>query len=375
MQISPIADFVSEFFLWWKEELTAATNAMLPGRTRKIILGTDDKPGNAPANATFAAATPLNINGVGGPVPFLSRARRVRHELCIPQSSSLTRLVSLPPIASRRIAEAMLLQMEQVTPFSPDQVYAGFHVRRLDRESGCIEVEHVIVKRRIVEELREKLRIAGLEPSSVAVRVETGSGNIDVPVALGANLRNERRPLWWARGVLIASCVALVAKASALVEHHWQIQLAVTDSKIASVKDAAKDVTKRVRNLKAVAEQNRALKSLQASVLPRTVLLEKLSQLLPDDVWLTELRVVDRSVTFDGYARSSSELIQLLARTPGFARAKLTSPVVFDQGQKKERVSVQFELVRPDQASARIEPPGQNEMSAGNVWPVASIRR
>ena len=57
-----------------------------------------------------------------------------------------------------------------------------------------------------------------------------------------------------------------------------------------------------------------------------SVLLEAISRLLPDDAWLTELRVDNDIVRMTGHARNSGRLIAAIEATPQLRNAEFAGP-------------------------------------------------
>ena len=69
-----------------------------------------------------------------------------------------------------------------------------------------------------------------------------------------------------------------------------------------------------------------ALLQRKRDIPPAVVILEALSRALPDDSYLTQLRISGARVEIDGVSRSASSLVALLEQTAPFKRAQFSAP-------------------------------------------------
>jgi general secretion pathway protein L len=79
-------------------------------------------------------------------------------------------------------------------------------------------------------------------------------------------------------------------------------------------------------------------------VRPLTVLRE-LTDLLPADVWLTNLTVDQNGIEISGFAAAASQLIPLIEASPTFERVEFTSPVT--KGRDKDQFRLKASWERP----------------------------
>ncbi len=69
-----------------------------------------------------------------------------------------------------------------------------------------------------------------------------------------------------------------------------------------------------------------ALLQRKRDIPPAVVILEALSRALPDDSYLTQLRISGARLEIDGVSRSASSLVALLEQTEPFQRAQFSAP-------------------------------------------------
>jgi general secretion pathway protein L len=82
-------------------------------------------------------------------------------------------------------------------------------------------------------------------------------------------------------------------------------------------------------------------------------LLEELSRVLPDTVWLSEFRLEGDALDVSGLAKSGAALPPLFARSAIFSEAALTAPLTLDPREDKERFSLRLRIKQP--ASGEID--------------------
>jgi hypothetical protein len=75
--------------------------------------------------------------------------------------------------------------------------------------------------------------------------------------------------------------------------------------------------------------------------------LARLAELLPDDAWLTTLRLSETEVELSGYAAEAAGLIPLIDADPDFATPRFLSPVVREApGRERFALAARREAAR-----------------------------
>jgi general secretion pathway protein L len=77
---------------------------------------------------------------------------------------------------------------------------------------------------------------------------------------------------------------------------------------------------------------------------PLARIMEELTAVLPDSAWVSDLRIDGDVVEFAGFAKSAASLVAPLENSPLFMQASLTSPVVLDSSEDKERFSMRLRV-------------------------------
>ena len=73
-------------------------------------------------------------------------------------------------------------------------------------------------------------------------------------------------------------------------------------------------------------------------------ILREVTQLLPEDTWLTGLTISENRIRLEGYADSSTALIPLLEKSPHIKNVRFSSPTYKDARMNKEKFRIEGEL-------------------------------
>jgi hypothetical protein len=130
-------------------------------------------------------------------------------------------------------------------------------------------------------------------------------------------------------------------------------RLAALNSEVARLEPEVRAVEQIQRDL----ERRRALlgtmRSVESAALKPLPVLRELTDLLPNDAWLTLLSLDAKGVELTGQAAAASNLIPVLENSPRFERAEFASPVTRGRDREQFRILAKWE---PGGATA-VTPP------------------
>jgi general secretion pathway protein L len=310
----------------------------------------EDKDGTfvVEANGKAAAAERIRIvngevvaTGAGNAAAML---KSTRTELVLQPESFVFRPLELPRRATEFLDGIVRAQIDRLTPWSAENAAFGWSAP-VEIPNERMSVTVAATARTLVMPLVSA--IAGLGADSIAVStVAPGAQNgaaikvFDQRVRGALEVNRVRRALaaaLLAAGVLgAAAIVADVFAGSEIDARHADItsRIAAQRAKLRAGSDAARDST--------LAAIERRRHETPSSV----IVLEALSQILPDHTYVTELRIQGDKMQVVGVTRDAPSLIRLIEQSQHFTRATFFAPTTRSPSESGEHFHIE----------ARIEP-------------------
>lgn len=344
----------SRFLRWWLGELAGLVPAQL--RAAGLDVGNDvlvalDVRGVVLSRIENGSARelgrldlkPLEPNGQRS--SFLGALDKMRPGLrevvlVLPRERVLRKTLTLPLAVEENLRQVLEFQMEQLTPFSPGQVYFGYGPAKRNFERNQLEIEFVVTPREAVDEAMKMLAGWGAAVKAVVAEEMLAEGrSVNVlpvgqtrsvsPLLLGVSP--------WLGGLIMLLAVAalaipIVIKREAVTE---LMPLVERGKKAAEATDAVR------RDLERRVEEYNFLLEKKQSLPPVVALLEELSHLLPDDTWVQQLDIKGKELQIQGETGSSSKLIGLFEQSPMFHDASFQSPLTKTPTSERYQLGVQ----------------------------------
>jgi Tfp pilus assembly protein PilN len=127
---------------------------------------------------------------------------------------------------------------------------------------------------------------------------------------------------------------------SALI--HTRVALYRINRQITKLSPEAKEVESLLQESRALAKQMESLGKIGQSP-DKLIILKDLTQLIPDNTWLFNLRLNKQYVNLSGMSSSASDLIPLVDKSGLFKKTEFASPIVTD-ANKLEHFKIKAEL-------------------------------
>lgn len=336
---------VGRFLRWWTREL----GALVPPRVARALAPRRD------SLAAFAdgADPPLTLIAGGrsmalGPLSTVDAATRRRFAraaaagrlsvvLVVPPARVVTRRVRLPLAAEQSLDAVLGFEMDRLTPFAADEV---LHARTLvarSAERGEIALDMTFAPKAVLAPTVAALGEAGLHPDRAAL------GAADGPAMRGLAGRRRAAPLA-ARAAQNAAAllVALGAAWAGLSLRALDREAAVLETAAAALR--AEALAAEASRREAAGDAAALAFALKTQRPMAGAALAELSALLPDAVWLTDLRLADDRIEISGFAPDATSLIRLLDAAPGFDAPRFLAPVTRETGRDRERFALEARI-------------------------------
>lgn len=303
----------------------------------------------------------------------------------VPPNKVLRKSLTFPLATEENLRQVLEFQIEQHTPFTPNQVYFGYSVLARDFERGQLTVEFVATPRNAVDAAIKTLGDAGLSVHAVFAADMLAAASLVnlLPAAAGKKsfpFRQGANP-WLA--VLAVVVVALALAAVALppvIKREAVVQMLPWVEKAKAVAETVDGLR---REMEARVEQHNYL--LQKRHTTPTVIqsLEELTRILPDGTWVQSLEIRGKEIQMQGETNASVKLIGLFEQSSIFGDASFRSPLTKVNSSSNERYHLAIQM-RPEAvavpasgaASAPVaaqQPPNPPALSPSTPVPSASM--
>lgn len=280
-------------------------------------------------------------DGPGRLRALAGRRSRAPVTLRVPAEMLLEREVTLPLAAERDLDRVLGYEMDRLTPFQAGDVLWGRETLARDRARSRIVLRLLLVPRAPVTPILNWLERAGLPVSSV----QAGTGELARLIRLQRTPTARER---WERRLTAGAAAAclvlgLVAVAAPLVRQ--SAALADVEDRIGALRPLtaqADALRKRILDARASGDAIATQRNRSGDVLGA---LAVLTDILPDDTFLTELSFSQRKVSLRGQSAAAPRLIALLAADPAVRNPAFTAPVTRGDGGR-DQFALQAEVVQ-----------------------------
>lgn len=263
--------------------------------------------------------------------------------LRLPRSACLCRRIKLPFSARRDFRRILQIDLESSTPFRNSEVYSDYFIEGQPAEDGKVDVCQVIVKRKTIDELLQEGQ--NFQVAFVDAWNDDGS---PMPVNLlrgtpGGDTLGTPKKLSPVLALGIASLV-LAASAVALAFHRYDAASEQIGAEIANMRAQALTIRRSWSEAEATLKRIADFRRIRADAPKLVAILDELTRLLPDTVWVSHLELEGNMLNVTVVAPSASDVLPMLQRATFAKGATLASPVTFDVAGTRERATVRITL-------------------------------
>jgi len=263
-----------------------------------------------------------------------------RAELVLRPARVLFRPLELPQRATEFLGGVVRAQIDRLTPWSANEAAFGWS-EPAAAGADRMTVTVAATARALVQPLVDALLGAGAEAVTVTA-APPGAAPITVldhhaPGALDfVRVRNAMVAVLIGAGLVAGismSAAAVVSVRYTSEQEELARRIAERRAAIRVGRDSPQAVT-----------PLRALERRKYQSPSNVIVLEVLSQILPDHTYVTELRIEGDKLRVIGVTRDAPELIRLLERSPNFTRATFFAPTTKGPSDPGERFHIEAQI-------------------------------
>lgn len=338
---------------WWTEQMRdlvpASLRLSLGKSWRPVLIAEADTPDTSEI-ALFvrgrAGETALGRHALSGTelrntIARLPRAQVKAAVLRAPTNLLLEQEIILPLSAEQDLNRVVAYEMDRLTPFRADQVLWTCLARKRDTVRNRLHVRVTVVPRQRVEPLLTALRRAGLAPT----RIEAGStieSRRVIPLADDLSARSWLGPRIGAYA--LGGCGVLAATAIALPFLLQSIALSNLDARIEAVRPQVAAIEKMRKQIASIAATGDVIVAARNQVGSPLQSIALLTEVLPDDTYVTTLALRQRKLTVSGRSASAARLIGAMTAHPLIHSPAFVAPVIRDETNGGQMFSIRADL-------------------------------
>jgi general secretion pathway protein L len=357
IELQQLKNEASAFFRWWLSELTACLPERVQQMTRMEkapwIVELEGERMNILQPSAHGIPRPvrhqLDLGEDGQRLSEVFRRLQSRDPetsrliLRLPEKQVLRRLIKLPLATEENLRAVLGFELDQQTPFKPDQVYWDHQVAGRDPAAHQISVRWIVAMRARVNEKLDRLSAMGLFPDTVTVEGEPPSSAINL---LPSERRRPAKAIWRRLNVVLGAAVALLLLA-VIVTPLIKKAAALTDlqAQVAAAKKQAEASTALRKEIDLLTKAGRFLEDKKFSAPVLSLAVKELTKLLPDNTWLYQMDLNGNELLIQGETPASSTIIGLIEASPLFENVTFRSPVTQNRTTGGERFNLSAKIV------------------------------
>lgn len=339
---------IEAFLTWWAQHLLAWLPARMRGVGRQsdaviaemlpagggIALtarrgGRETALGRFGSNAAGEAALRAALGGRRGPVVVRP-----------PPGVLLKRPVELPLAAERDLAQVLRYEMDRLTPFAPDDLHWSWSIERRDRARGRAHVLLLLAPKAVLDPALATLRRAGVVPAAL----EAAGGAIPHVIPLDPGGPGQERRRRQVLTVAAVACAALALVAAGLPFALQSVEARSVERRIAALGPQVDKAQALRRQIASGAAGADVLTAQRAATGDALAVLATVTDLLPDDTYLTELTLHGRVLSLTGQSAAAARLIAALSADPLLRDPAFIAPVTRNEMARADQFSIRAGL-------------------------------
>ena len=334
---------IATIFTTWTGSVAGAIIAGLDRvASPRVVRLIEDEAGGfaveAPPKAETAPARLSFVNGAFSPANLTAGFKGSRVEIVLQPKRFLFRPLELPARAAAFVEGIVREQIDRLTPWSASEAVFGCTA---PAESGSESVTTVIAAttRKVAMAYVQAASI--FHPAAVAICTDVGEHNAGRVKVFEQKARGSLDPARLGRTLLIAlGVLAGVAVLSVVFSAYEADHLGTQESELAS------QISQRRAAIRAAADGGErspaaALERRKFETPASVVVLDALTQVLPDHTYVNELHLAGGKLQISGITRDAPSLIPLMEQSAHFSRATFYAPTTRAPSDPGERFHIE----------------------------------
>lgn len=237
----------------------------------------------------------------------------------------LLRQIELPLVSRWQLTKLMQYEKLQHVPLPLDQVITDFRIVERHNKTGRMRIELAIMRREMVKAALDSARAKGIEPDALAIPSDSGIWFARRPLQVRwQDILRRPHIQRVAIKLVVPTGLALLC---IVVAQGWAGRFAASrEAEALTMRQQAAPIAPLRQQLTTLDTKLSVL--VQAYAQPSAAAaIEEVARLLPDDAWLQELDIEDKTVTLRGTAQHATALLKIFSGSPLFSNVQFDAPL------------------------------------------------
>lgn len=264
--------------------------------------------------------------------------------LLLPEKLLLKKMIHFPAATLSNLREALGFELNRKTPFTVEQAYFDYLITEHDKTSNKLLIELIVVPRQYVDPLLEQLDEWNVALDSIKPdydKLYESTINL-LPSEQRAETNNQRDH----STLVLASCAFILFLSVLYLPLIQQSrQLASLEDDIRVNRKIATQLQRLKDEKQKIIEQISFLNNKNINTISSILLLNEITNIIPDDTWLTRLVIKNNELQLQGESSNASSLIQIIESSNMFRQAQFRSPVTQNSNTGKDKFHLSAKLV------------------------------
>jgi len=275
-----------------------------------------------------------------------SELEKVEYVLRLTADQAIKKILYLPAVAKENLQQVIAFELARVTPFNAEQVY--FAVKILGKEeSGKIKVLLVLTPKDVLDGILQQLKNAQIYPAIVDYTEAANDFDNDLtPYNLLPEGERSVKDKATQIAIWSLSFLAIALAIGVLVFPVWQQGQEAEElrQQLNQLETETQLVQSQQLEIDGIVDETERLINIKNRAPALTELINTLSQLMPDNTWLTNFKYNKDHLQIQGQSPSASILISIIESSPLFSNARFVSPLTQDKRTGMERFQIRMDL-------------------------------
>jgi general secretion pathway protein L len=274
------------------------------------------------------------------PSQWATILRGSRVELVLQPSRFLFRPLELPKRAAEYLEGIVRSQIDRLTPWAANEAFYSW-TPPIDAANDRIRLMIAATARAIVTPYLHAL--TSLNPASIVIAtVQSSADSTAIPMKFLE--QRMRSVIDVGRIRLILMVIFLLSGLSAAIS--IGVSAIAADTLSTEQQELLRKISARKAAMRSLLSGSalQLLEKRKQTTPSSVIVLEALSRLLPDDTYVTELRIEGEKLQIVGVTSDAPSLIQLIEQSPHFAHATFFAPTTRTLGSTREQFHIEARI-------------------------------